>query len=70
MSTKTTLENGQRIQGQTDWAAVDALADEEIVAAALSDPDAQPLTEEQLLGFFDRSMIRQRKMLSRNGRAS
>jgi uncharacterized protein (DUF4415 family) len=55
MSTKTnlevTLENGQMILGQTDWAAVDTLTDEEIIAAALSDPDAQPLTEEQLLEF-------------------
>jgi uncharacterized protein (DUF4415 family) len=30
---------------------VDALTEEEITAAALSDPDAQPLTEEQLLEF-------------------
>ena len=33
---------------QTDWARVDALTDEEVTAAALSDPDAQPLTPEQL----------------------
>jgi len=33
---------------QTDWARFDALTEEEINAAALSDPDAQPLTEEQL----------------------
>ena len=31
------------IKTDTDWAAVDALTDEEIHAAALSDPDAQPL---------------------------
>ena len=29
-----------------DWAAVDALTDEEIEAAARSDPDAQPLSED------------------------
>ncbi len=29
-----------------DWAAVNALTDEEIIAAALADPDAQPLSEE------------------------
>ena len=55
MNTKTnfevTLENGQKAKGQTDWAAVNALTDEEVTAAALSDPDAQPLTEEQLLEF-------------------
>jgi len=32
----------------TDWAYVDAMTDEEVVAAALSDPDAQPLTGAQL----------------------
>ena len=35
----------------TDWAAVEALTDEEIHAAALSDPDAQPIplgTDEEL----------------------
>ncbi len=30
------------IQTDTDWDAVEALTDEEIHAAALSDPDAQP----------------------------
>lgn len=31
-----------------DWAAFDALTEEEVMAAALADPDAQPLTDEQL----------------------
>jgi len=31
-----------------DWSRSDALSDEEIHAAALSDPDAQPLTQERL----------------------
>jgi putative transcriptional regulator len=30
----------------TDWARVDAMTEEEVMAAALSDPDAQPLTDE------------------------
>lgn len=46
-----TLENGQIVGGQTDWSAVNALTDEAIAAAALSDPDAQLLTESQLLDF-------------------
>ena len=33
---------------KTDWSAFDAMTDEERHAAALSDPDAQPLTEAQL----------------------
>ena len=39
------------IETDTDWAAVEALTDEEIHAAALSDPDAQPIplgTDEEL----------------------
>ena len=33
---------------KTDWERLAAITDEEVTAAALSDPDAQPLTEEQL----------------------
>lgn len=33
---------------QDDWADFDAMTDAERLAAALSDPDAQPMTEEQL----------------------
>jgi putative transcriptional regulator len=35
-------------KGKTDWARLDAMTDEEVVAAAKSDPDAQPRTAEQL----------------------
>jgi putative transcriptional regulator len=31
-----------------DWSAFDALTDEEIHAAAMADPDARPMTEEDL----------------------
>jgi putative transcriptional regulator len=31
-----------------DWSRFDAMSDEEVHAAALADPDAQPWTEEQL----------------------
>ncbi len=33
---------------KTDWTRIGAMTDSEVVAAALSDPDAQPLTPEQL----------------------
>jgi putative transcriptional regulator len=33
---------------KTDWARVAAMTDEEVTRAALADPDAQPLTPEQL----------------------
>ncbi len=36
---------------KTDWAKFDALTDEEVEAAALSDPDNPPMTEQQLKGF-------------------
>ena len=31
-----------------DWSRVDAMTDEEVHAAALADPDAQPLTDEDM----------------------
>ena len=34
--------------GKTDWAQLKAMTDGEVLAAARSDPDAQPLTPEQL----------------------
>lgn len=34
--------------GNHDWRRFDALTDEKVHAAALADPDAQPLTEERL----------------------
>ena len=33
---------------RTDWARVRAMTDEEVTAAALSDPDAKPLSPAQL----------------------
>lgn len=33
---------------KTDWAQLDAMTDDEVVAAARSDPSAQPLMPEQL----------------------
>ena len=36
---------------QTDWAGLAAMSDDEVTAAALADPDAQPLTLEQLAGM-------------------
>lgn len=35
-------------RGKTDWARLDSMTDEEALAAARSDPDAQPLTTDQL----------------------
>jgi putative transcriptional regulator len=38
----------RRLKSKTDWKAFDAMSDEEAYKAALSDPDAPPLTKRQL----------------------
>jgi putative transcriptional regulator len=43
---------------QTDWQRLEALTDEEVTAAALSDPDAQPLTADQLAGMHRASRVK------------
>ena len=48
-TTRVTVKAGEpRPRGDTDWARLDAMTDEEVVASAMSDPDAQPLGPEQL----------------------
>src|SRR5262245_62839767 len=42
------LPSGKTPKGKTDWAAVDAMTDEDIHKAALADPDNPPLTDAQL----------------------
>ncbi len=37
---------------RTDWDRLDKMTDEEVEAAALSDPDAQPMTDEELASMF------------------
>ena len=50
--------------GGTDWDRVDKMTEEEVEAAALSDPDAQPLTDEQLArAFRPRSLVALRERL-------
>jgi putative transcriptional regulator len=44
-----TVRPGDKIpEGRTDWKRLEAMTDDEVMAAALADPDAQPLTPEQL----------------------
>ena len=48
-TTRVTMKPGDILpRGKTDWARLDALTEEEVMAAAQSDPDAQPLAPEQL----------------------
>ena len=45
------LDPNNPTKGETDWARVDAMTEGEVHEAALSDPDAQPTTEEDLKQF-------------------
>ena len=48
-TTRVTVKPGEvPPRGETDWPRVHAMTDEEVLAAALSDPDAQPLDPEAL----------------------
>jgi putative transcriptional regulator len=48
-TTRVIVKRGERSpRGNTDWARLNAMTDDEVTAAALSDPDAQPLTRQQL----------------------
>ena len=49
--TRVTLDPNNPSKGKTDWEQVDAMTEEEIRAAALSDPDAQPVAPEELREF-------------------
>jgi putative transcriptional regulator len=44
---------------RTDWERVDRMTDEEIEAAALADPDAQPLTDAELSRAFRPGALRE-----------
>jgi putative transcriptional regulator len=45
-------------RGDTDWARVNAMTEEEVLAAALSDPDAQPLDPEALAKMRRVSLVK------------
>ncbi len=71
--TRVKLAPNNPPKGETDWEQVDAMTEEEINAAALSDPDAQPFTEEELSQFrrvLDAKAIRESLKLSQKEFAS
>ena len=48
-TTRVTVKPGESLRrGETDWGRLDTMTDGESAAAALSDPDAQPRSPEQL----------------------
>jgi hypothetical protein len=46
--TKKQLDEAAEAAKRVDWAKIDAMTDEEIEAAAHSDPDNPPLTDQEL----------------------
>jgi putative transcriptional regulator len=48
---RVTLDPANPRRGRTDWRRVDTLTDEEIEQAARGDPDAPPLSDEELARF-------------------
>ena len=50
-NTRVALDPNNPSKGKTDWEQVDAMTEEEIHAKALSDPDTQPVTPEELEKF-------------------
>ena len=58
-TTRVTVKPGDALpRGDTDWARLNAMTDEEVMAAALSDPDAQPLGTDQLAKMRLASRVR------------
>lgn len=58
------------VETDTDWAAVDALTDEQIHAAALADPDAQPIppgSDEELAKLGLIRLVNVKKLRERLG---
>src|SRR5271166_297585 len=48
-TTLVTVKPGDALpRGETDWGRLDSMTEAEVLAAAMSDPDAQPITAEQL----------------------
>ena len=43
--------DGAAVSDLSDWERLDALTDEQVIAAARSDPDALPLSDEELRRF-------------------
>lgn len=46
-----TAEEAKKLKGKGNWDKIKSMTAEELHQAALDDPDAQPLTEEQLKNF-------------------
>ena len=73
MSDDSTIDSNKRDRlgmSPEDWKRLDAKTDEEITAAALTDPDNPPLTDEQLANFRRPHLSRMIRQKLRMGRES
>jgi uncharacterized protein (DUF4415 family) len=52
-----TLPDGSTVADLTNWTNFDALTDEQVLAAAKDDPDAQPATDAELEKFCRLSQV-------------
>ena len=59
-----------KASGKTDWAALDAMTDEETEAAALADPDNPPWTDQQLARAKRVSFVKHLRLKLHLGRSS
>jgi putative transcriptional regulator len=51
-TTRVTRKSGDPpLRSATDWERLGKMTDEDVIAAARSDPDAQPLTKEEIARF-------------------
>ena len=58
-TTRLTVKPGEPVpRGATDWGRLDAMTDDEAMAAALADPDAQPLSAEKLARMLRVSRVK------------
>ena len=60
-----TLSDGSTVADLTNWTRFDSLADEELIAAAKADPDAQPATDAELEKFHRLSQVGGKSFLDR-----
>jgi len=45
---RMTVKHGETPRGDTDWSRIAVMTDDEVMAAARSDPDAQPMSSHEL----------------------
>lgn len=68
ISTPTLEQRDQQGMAPEDWQRLDAMTDEEITAAAMTDPDALPITPEQAAQFRRPALVKRLRHKLKMGR--